>query len=233
VKHGAVSEKMLFPWEDIEEFNELYNEMLCEHDAKTITEKNLVKDLCLIIWRKNRLNHYESVMAEKRLEDFISFRSIQNNYKATSEEIETALTEIIDTQSIIKEHHKNIKRYKKLLELNDYEVMLAELTEDEKSLWKDWIGNRVNSYSSELYEETVPSFKKYVQKNLIDYFYEKINVLQNHSHIQNSYFAQSALPEIDNALKYARYENMLDAKFVKTLHLLYAFKNQLQKQPID
>ena len=59
-KHGILSKHTVLPWEDEEEYQNLFSEVVEEYAPKGPTEMHLVEELAGIIWRKRRLRIAEA-----------------------------------------------------------------------------------------------------------------------------------------------------------------------------
>ena len=54
-RHGIFSQQKVLKWEDEEEYNALEQSFIDEYQPVGVTERELVKDLAWITWRKKRV----------------------------------------------------------------------------------------------------------------------------------------------------------------------------------
>lgn len=65
--HGILSRHTVLPWEDAEEYRELYEDLIAEYAPLGPTEGHLVEELAGIMWRKQRLRMAEAGAARDSL----------------------------------------------------------------------------------------------------------------------------------------------------------------------
>ena len=72
LRHGAFSQDELLPWEDAEEFQELLQDLIEEHEPEGPLQKECVNTIASLMWRKRRVRakrNFDTVAALDRIEN--------------------------------------------------------------------------------------------------------------------------------------------------------------------
>jgi hypothetical protein len=93
VRHGLLSRYTVLPWENEEEYQELLEALVAEHEPQGPTEEHLVEQLASIIWRKRRLRLGEAAAHHRAL------RRTTDLYSGTAEAALVRTVKIQDTWS--------------------------------------------------------------------------------------------------------------------------------------
>ena len=67
VRHGLLSRYTVLPWENEEEYQELLEGLVAEHEPQGPTEEHLVEEVAGVIWRKRRLRLGEAAAHHRSL----------------------------------------------------------------------------------------------------------------------------------------------------------------------
>jgi hypothetical protein len=70
-KHGILSRHTVLPWEDAQEYRELYEALIEEYAPSGPTQGHLVEELAGIMWRKQRLRMAEAGAARDSLSQLL------------------------------------------------------------------------------------------------------------------------------------------------------------------
>ncbi len=69
VQHGILSRFTVLPWESADEYAELLDALVKEHQPVGVTEEHLVAELAGVMWRKQRLRLAEAAVHRAGLQD--------------------------------------------------------------------------------------------------------------------------------------------------------------------
>jgi hypothetical protein len=220
VKHGVLSKEAVLDWESQDDYNSLVAAFEEEYLPQGITETYLVTELAQIIWRKRRLRMAEKTIVKSNL-SFSNSSAIKKAIYGHSE-IKSIKNNVEDAfrctekqaQEQIEELQGIIAKFQALLDKDyNYEEYLQNIDDDLKKNWEDWLEDK--SY----YKADAESFKRFIQKNCIDYYQEQLNPLLVRDAIKYEAICEAVEPtkKYDNL---SRYESHLDRKFEKTLGMI-------------
>ena len=223
VKHGVLSKEAVLDWESQDDYNSLVAAFEEEYQPQGITENYLVTELAQIIWRKRRLRMAEKTIIKSNLKSCGSYSSDtihkaiygHSEIKKIEGKVEDAFrgTEQ-EAQEQIEELQGIIAKFQALHDKDcTYEEYLQNIDDDLKKNWEDWLEDK--SY----YKADAESFKRFIQKNCIDYYQEQLNPLLVRDAIKYEAICEAVEPtkKYDNL---SRYESHLDRKFEKTLSMI-------------
>ena len=227
-KNLKINTERLLPWENAEDYETLYADLIDEYDPQGPTERHLVEELAGIIWRMKRIVLAESSLHRKGLNDAID-RGAYSSKSAdravahlksvvlTASELETA-AELKDTQQ------DELMTLKALMILRDgnelaYENALAELRQDTRGWWKEKTDPEEYYADEEIpYERNAEGLKQFIEQEAVPQIMKSRTEIENRPLLRSQAIGESLDPGKMGEL--AKHETYLDRKLETTLALL-------------
>ena len=229
VTHGILSRHTVLPHESRDEYDDLLQLLMQEHQPQAMTEAHLVEELAGIIWRKQRILQAEGARINQGmkttsrytgsvLSDALPFHSgmtrddikLGELLRMTPEEVadfgqtaEGELQDILDAEALLD------------VEPGDYQVALALLCEEDCEWWEETVEEEEN-------EPTTESLLTFIRENLKPWYEHQLTVVTHHAEIKAQAFGEGV--QAQKLVLLNRYETHLDRKFQRTLAMLIKLK---------
>lgn len=229
LKHGVLAKLTVLPHEDAEEFEELRDALIEEHQPSGPTEIHLVEDLAAIMWRKRRvllaenshinggLKHVvDSCRPAKSAAPFVPGMPDKpmdwiDLMQATPEQVAQSQREMEEYWNLLDQvwtvlRKGGSKAYSKALKL---------LPDEDLESWEEWV-------AEEEYQPTVEGLREYLDTHLRPIAASMHKEALHHFAIKKQVLGEGLRPAYLQNL--CRYETHLDRKFERTLAMLIKLK---------
>ncbi len=238
VRHGILSRHLLLPWEDADEYNELFAALHAEHRPKGPTEDHLVEELAGILWRKRRLRMAEAAAHQQGLlKTTIGFYntdkaalvlvSTEDQAASVAEALHCSDEDAAYDNAVLNREQVGVRVA--LAALQDagpdggYEAALARLQPEVRSWWEELLdeSNTVSGYRPDtdgLYQFLIEGAGPDISR--------RIQTLKHRPQLRRQAYAESLDPA--RMEKLARYEVHLDRKLERTLSMLLKLQDLRQ-----
>ncbi|NTV51280.1 MAG: hypothetical protein HGA69_00385 [Desulfobulbaceae bacterium] len=231
LSHGVLSKLAVLPHEDVNDFENLREALVIEHQPSGPTELHLVEDLAVIMWRKRRILLAENAKINKALHGIIACSTskpaksavpFQCNLpdtpfdwvgimKSTPEEVEQSQREAI-------EYRQSIEKILSVLRKGGnkaYEKAVRAMTPDDRETWEEWL-------EEEAFSSDAEGFREYINTHLWPTAMSMEIEALHHFAIKNQTLGEGLKPiELESL---CRYETHLDRKFQRILGMLVKLK---------
>jgi hypothetical protein len=229
VRHGLLSRYTVLPWENREEYEALFLELMEEHGPVGFTEAHLVEELAGIFWRKRRLRIAEAAAYRRELheeatrygrEDELAGAGLMpiTGRAANKASLPAALaTASADTAKELRELRRDKAVMEKAWAILEearpgaYEQALATIREDTRDSWLDYLEEEPGNATAE-------ALRRWIDRHWREWLEEPIAELEHRDTIREQAFGLAYASGKLEGL--ARYETHLDRKFERTLSAL-------------
>ena len=224
-KNLTINLERLLPWENAEEYETLYADLMEEHEPQGPTERHLVEELAGIIWRKKRTTLAESALhrrglhntgsdtakrAVSHIRDRVGDVGIKEAVSATPEE----------TARELREANKDLAKTNQALELahdGKYEESLKALRDDTRVWWGECLEEGEDG-EGRVIEATSESLAGWIHLEALPWVSKYALGVQHRDDIRSQALGESLDPGKMGEL--AKHEVFLDRKLENTLALL-------------
>jgi hypothetical protein len=224
VSHGVLSKHTLLPWEDRQEYDELFQSLVAEHAPAGATQVHLVEEIAGIIWRKRRLRMAEAAAHRKGLDR--AGESFSHTVKHALSHLRPAkVTDDLrhalvatpgETQSELRSLRSALKACRGITS------GLEQATPTAIDQADGLLDGRFQPADDHTYERTASDLLRFLTKEAVPWLESRAAELENRPLIREQAFGASLNPEAMEKL--ARYEVHLDRKLEKSLGMLYRLK---------
>ncbi len=231
-KNLTINSGRLLPWENVEDYENLFVDLTGEHDPQGPTERHLVEELAGLIWRLRRVGMAEAALHRHGLSQTRApFKDTVKHafaYVGGSEgdaSVTTALTttteireeELSDARDIRTEIEKALST----AEIGKYKPAIKMLRPDIAEWWSEILveGEDGKGYDR---DATPESLAGWLRLEVLTWIQSAERALVHQEDIRNQAFGESLDPIKFNEL--ARWEAHLDRKLERTLSMLMKLK---------
>jgi hypothetical protein len=233
LRHGILSQHLVLPWENQDEFDALHEALVAEHKPDGLTERHLVEEVACILWRKRRLCLAEaaayktgapwdqcSVVARALAHLGVGrpTDSATAAIRATPEETEAELRDLAEEEAMTERALAILRKGK----ADACTKALAALHEDTRASWLE--GCEVDSHDDDQAEDDeqekpdAADLQWYLEEEIVPWYAQRRCELENRHLIRAQAFGEALDPHrLD---KLARYEVHLDRKLERILGML-------------
>ena len=236
VSHGVLSKHTLLPWEDRQEYDELFQSLVAEHAPAGATQVHLVEEIAGIIWRKRRLRMAEAAAHRKGLdragESFShTVRHALSHLRPAkvTDDLRHALVATPgETQSELRSLRSALKACRGITSGLEQatptaiDQALGDLDQGMRDWFDGLLDGRFQPADDHSYERTASDLLRFLTKEAVPWLESRAAELENRPLIREQAFGASLNPEAMEKL--ARYEVHLDRKLEKFLGMLYRLK---------
>lgn len=238
--HGILSQHVVLPHEDQDEYDVLLSSLVAEHQPSGLTEMHLVEELAGIIWRKRRVLLAEGAKINRGLRAslvgldksssstvksavpgnqalagaHVDFRDLMT---MTADEVTTRVKEAMHDIETTETAEQILKRNRKTA----YNRALKTLEPGIQDWWQDLLEE------GEV-EATAVDLRKFIQTDLLPIFRSQLAATCHHEAIKQQVIGEGFNAPVMEHL--SRYETHLDRKFQRTLAMLIKLKELSGKQ---
>jgi hypothetical protein len=247
-KHGILSRHAVLPWESRAEFDALLASLVSDHMPEGVTERHLVEELAIIMWRKQRVLLAEAASHRAGLQRGLEWdrqglvrRALPHLRVGTSQVddpkaavaaspggSEAELEQLIADRAGTKEAVEILKAGKP----KAYEKALAALTDDIRDWWDEALlegsigralaeGARDEPDGGEEDESCRPdggSLLRYLEDVVSDWLQTRRQEVERRCEVRAQALGEAL--DAERLDKLARYETHLDRKLGRTLAML-------------
>jgi hypothetical protein len=241
VRHGVLSEHVVLPWEDKEEYAALLDDLVEEYAPCGPTEYHLVEEIAGVIWRKRRLRLAEAASYRRGLE--------RATTEPLSKTLETALIQVERTGPLgpmldavtatPSATAKDLVEWKgraasagSALEIlssekaGAYEAALAELDERTRTSWQEQLAPELDDTDEdedpdkdeEPYTADATGLADYLERSVLPLCTRQLEYVENRSVIRAQVLGEAL--DLNRLEPLGRYEIQLDRKLERTLAML-------------
>lgn len=245
VSHGVLSKHALLPWEDRQEYDDLFQCLVAEHAPAGATQVHLVEEVAGIIWRKRRLRMAEASAHRKGLDR--AGESFSHTVKhalahlrpaKVTDDLRHALVSTPgDTQAELRSLRSALKTCRGIAAGLDQSTTksldqaLGDLDEGIRDWFDGLLDGRFQPADDHTYGRTGPDLLRFLTKEALPWLESRATELENRPLIREQAFGASLNPEAMEKL--ARYEVHLDRKLEKSLGMLYRLKELSASSPVS
>ena len=231
-KNLKVNIERLLPWENVEEYESFFTELIEEHDPQGPTERHLVEELAGIIWRLQRVGVAEAALhrhgLSRTLEPFkdtlkhaLAYSGTPDRQASISTALSTTNEERDEEISDTRKHRAMIETAVDLAENRKYETAIKALPQDTIELWNETL-DEYDAEEDDGYRPTSDCLVEWLNIEILPWLQSTENILMLHHDIRNQAFGESLDPVKFNEL--GKWEAHLDRKLERTLAMLTKLK---------
>lgn len=234
LKHGILSKHVVLPHEDKNEFDDLLDSLVSEHQPNGATEVHLIEELAGIMWRKRRVLLAEGAKINQGLRsslhglDSRSNKTVKNAvpfdpalvgagvdfrdlWSTTQIELERQEQEAASDLVATEKAEQILRRN----QANAYEKALKALLSGSRDWWQDQLDE------GEV-EATPEALRDFIIIDLLPACRSDLAAIRHREAIKRQVIGEGAnVPHMENL---TRYETHLDRKFERTLAMLIKLK---------
>jgi hypothetical protein len=243
--HGVLSRHTLLPWEDRQEYDDLFQSLVAEHAPAGATQVHLVEEIAGIIWRKRRLRMAEAAVHRRGLDragESFSYTvkhalSHLRPAKVTDDLRHALVATPGETQSELRSLRSALKTCRGIaagLEQEapkSFDQSLGDLDESIRDWFDGLLDGRFQHADDYTYKRTGSDLLRFLTKEAMPWLESRVSELENRPLIREQAFGASLNPE--EMEKLARYEVHLDRKLEKSLGMLYRLKELSTTGPVS
>lgn len=235
LKHGISSKIEVLPWERVEDLENFRQGFIEDFKPQSHIEEQLVLDLALISFKKQRIHRAENAailheLASRRdcwLAKEVDLLCLHGDLKEAKLDIKEALYRKISVQEYI----SIIKSCTAVLNNHDslYEEALASLSQDIQDLWHEGLQDEWQNYDYS-YRDNVHGLKAFLQ-DYVAKMIQKRDIIQAREQIKQQATGMAYVPS-HNLEKIQKYETTLNRDFERKLAMLLKLKD-LRGQKVE
>ncbi|MBV8738311.1 MAG: hypothetical protein JO007_13850 [Alphaproteobacteria bacterium] len=234
LRHGVLSQHTVLPWEDPDEYRELVEALVAEHNPQGPTEEHLVEELAGVIWRKRRLRLGENAAhhrALKRASDphqhtaeaalinvagDVETDCVGDAIRATDEQTATDLADLQADQAMTEEAIRILANPSP----STYSRAFTALCDDTRAWWQEQLSWAPEDYDEKRkpYSADAESLKRFLKDEVSPWYDKRRLELEYRPLIREQAFGEAVNP--DQLERFARYEVHLDRKLERTIAML-------------
>jgi hypothetical protein len=223
--HGVLSKLVVLAHEDHAEFDDLLAALINEHQPAGITERHLIEELAIIIWRKRRVLLAEGARINQNLQGVAN----QNEtVVSAASPFHRGVPEVTDLSDVMGATPAQLAENQQYVDLDlagtnkagailrkggkmAYEKARRALVSDSRDWWDSLV-------AEEKYPPTVVGLKRFIQETLSIYCHARVREAQYAPAIKAQIMGEGLQANKLESLN--RYETHLDRKFERTLAML-------------
>jgi hypothetical protein len=226
LRHGVLSGYTVLPWEDKDEYCELLNAIVAEHQPRGPTEEHLVEEMAGVIWRKRRLRLAESAAFRQGLKNAVSSDSA---VKAALAHLDVRTQGTANTADLadLDQREAPTARALDLLQAGKpraYDKALGALSEETRRQWEEVTKpepslldlNFGDAHSR--YDPDAEGLREFLVREVMPRYEDRRKVLQNGPLIREQVIGEAL--DAGRLEGLARYEIHLDRKLERMLSTL-------------
>ena len=242
VRHGLSSNCEVLPWEDPRDLLVLKQRLIEEHKPNGLLEAQVIDDIAMIIFRKQRLYRAENALIVEHLGQTGSHHDLnkQADLLSAESDLEKAKTapfkeilhpneerdkeDLVDCQEIIEECQP-------ILDAPEisYEEALQAMPQDFLQSWKTGLRNQFTDKRFNRYTQTIDSLKTFLRERVIETVVADINIIKAKKQIREQAINLSYAPSQKMEIL-RRYEAELDRSLSKKIDLLLKLQEKRRNQ---
>jgi hypothetical protein len=238
LRHGVLSQHMVLPWEDAEEYRVVLEALVAEHKPEGPTEEHLVEEVAGIIWRKRRLRLGECAVHHRALKHACDpyqhtaeaalinvagdaeDNCIGDAIRATDEQTAGDIADLEHDQAMTEEAMKILAA----TSTSAYARALAAVREDTRAWWQEQLSWTPDEYEKgqKPYSADAESLMRFLADEVLPWYEKRRQELEYRPLVRKQALGEAFDPARLERL--ARYEVHLDRKLERMLTMLFKLK---------
>ncbi len=242
LKHGISSNVDVLPWENAEDLEKLNLEFFEDFNPQGATEVQLVLDLAMLTFRKQRIYKAENAAIVHKL-SYVSTCSLKNDVNLLCEDVD--VEEIgIDIKAALyhdsSQDTKDIEFYEKTIDLcqaviDNSSIEISEafntLPQSVQDHWKARDEEKEKDEDYVFYSPNIKGLKTFLQEQIIDHSMAMINTMKSRKSIKEQAIGMAYFPG-EYTDKILKYETAIHRTFDKKLAMLFKLREFRRAQPL-